>query len=133
MREYGRSLDGAPAAEVVRGIYDAFARRDLDGVIALADPAGEFHLAGTASVVGRTEPYRGHEGLREYFAEAERAWDELRIEADDIRATATGVVVFGHVHARLGDQRVARRVAWTWQVRDGRAVSVRVNDLQDLA
>jgi ketosteroid isomerase-like protein len=129
---YGRTHDARDAVEVVRGIYDAFARRDVEAVIALAHPDGEFHLAGTAAAVGRTEPYRGHEGLREYFAQADSTWDELRIEAADIRATATGVVVFGHVHGRIGEDRVARQVVWTWQVRDGRAASVRVSDLKDL-
>jgi len=127
--EYGRTADAGSAVDIVQGIYDAFARRDLEGMLALTAPDGEFHLAGTASVIGRTEPYRGHDGLREYFAHVAQAWDELQIVADDVRATAGGVVVFGHVEGRIGEERVQRRVAWTWQVRDGKAVSVRVNEL----
>ena len=115
MVEYGRGADAGSAVEIVSGIYDAFARRDLDALLALA------------------APYRGHDGLREYFAHVEATWDALDIVADDIRATAGGVVVFGHVDGRIGEERVSRRVVWTWQVRDGRARSVRVNDLADLA
>jgi ketosteroid isomerase-like protein len=50
-------------------------------------------------------------------------------DADDVRAIAGSVVVFGHVTGRAGGERVVRRVVWTWLLRDGKAISVRADDL----
>ena len=81
----------------VRAIYDAFARRDIEATIPHVADDCVIDLPGTAQLAGRTEPYRGPEGLRHYFADAERVWSKLTLHADDIRAAANGVVVFGHV------------------------------------
>lgn len=127
---YGRGGAQADAAiAVVRSIYDAFARRDIEGALAHADVDIELAPHGTQSLVGRTEPYRGHEGVREYFADASRAWRDLVPVATDFRATPTGVVVFGHIEGETAEGGVRRQVVWIWQVRDGRAVSMRVSDI----
>lgn len=116
---------------VVRAIYDAFGRQDIEAALHLIDEEAEVNVPATATAVGRTEPYRGHDGVRAYFADASRVWEQLAIEADDIRATGNSVVVFGHVVGRVGDDVVRRRVVWTWKLRDGKAVSLRVSDLGD--
>ena len=125
---------GRVEAEVaaVRAIFDAFARRDLDAMLEYVTDDCELHVPTTAGVVGREGPYRGADGLREYFADAERVWAELRLHADDIRAAANGVAVFGHVEGVLADETVRRRVLWVWQLRDGKVVHVRANDLGPL-
>lgn len=130
---YGNLGGPSPEVEVVRGIYAAFARRDLEGALALIADDAELVVPGTAAQLGRTEPYRGHAGVREYFADAERVWTELELHADDIRAAGGGVVVFGHVEGRVGDERVRRQVVWTWKVRDGKAWSVRASDVGEAA
>jgi ketosteroid isomerase-like protein len=126
---YGTPGEVDREVETVRAIYAAFARRDVEAAIAHVAEDCHFDLPATASVVGRSDPYRGPEGVRQYFRDAARVWTELTLHADDVRATASGVVVFGHVEGRQGSQPVLRRVLWTWQVRDGKAVSVRANDL----
>jgi ketosteroid isomerase-like protein len=115
----------------VRAIYDAFARRDVEAALEWVADDCEFDLPGTAGLAGRTAPYRGPQGVREYFADAALYWTELTLYADDIRASAGGVVVFGHVEGNVSDQLVRRRVLWVWHVRDGKAVRVRANDLGD--
>src|SRR5688572_12147750 len=84
----------------VRAIYEAFARRDVEGALEWIAEDCEFHLPGTASRAGHHAPYRGPDGVRRYFADAERVWIELTLYADDIRASAGGVAVFGHVQGR---------------------------------
>jgi ketosteroid isomerase-like protein len=125
----GYGLLGAQAQDVrtVRAIYDAFARRDLDAALRHVADDVEFFPEGTASLLGRTAPYTGHDGLRRYFADAERVWDELVLEAEDMRAVAGSVIVFGQVRGRVGGAPVRRRVIWTWKVRDGLATSMRAN------
>lgn len=118
--------------DTIRAVYDAFARRDVEAALAYVSDDVEFLPMGTAALAGRSEPYRGHAGVREYFADAARVWQDLTLHADDVRGAAGGVVVFGHVTGVADGHRVSRRVIWTWQVRDGKAVSFRVNDLGDV-
>jgi ketosteroid isomerase-like protein/CheY-like chemotaxis protein len=126
---YGRGAGADDDIGVVRRIYDAFARRDLEEALRHAADDVELMPHGTASLVGRSEPYRGHDGIRQYFADAQRVWDDLRIRARDFRATGGGVVVFGSVEGTSDGRRLRRRVVWVWQVRDGLATSMRVTDI----
>jgi ketosteroid isomerase-like protein/CheY-like chemotaxis protein len=129
---YGRGAGADAAIATVRRIYDAFARRDIEEALAFADPAFELMPHGTASRLGRSDPYRGHDGIRQYFADAEQVWEELRIAAEDFRATAGGVVVFGSVEGVSEGRRLRRKAVWVWQVRDGLATSMRVTDIGDV-
>jgi len=115
----------------VRAIYDAFARRDIEGMLQHVAEDCEMDVP-TQAMAGRTEPYRGPDGVRQYFADSERVWAELTLYAEDIRAAADGVVVFGHVEGLHRGERMARRVVWVWELRDGKAVRVRANDLGDV-
>jgi ketosteroid isomerase-like protein len=126
---YGNPAGVEQEVETVRAIYAAFARRDLDAALEHIAPDCAFLPAGTAREIGRSEPYRGHAGVREYFGDAARVWAELTLHAEDIRATGGGVVVFGRIEGVSQGRTMRRRVLWTWQVRDGRAVSMRVSDL----
>ena len=126
---YGNPGNRTEDLDVVRAIYAAFAARDLEGALDFIAPDCEIHLEATSRAVGRSEPYRGHDGLREYFADVERGWNELELHADDYRTVPGSVVVMGHVTAHDGTQAIRRRVLWTWKLRDGRALTVRVSDL----
>ena len=125
---YGNPGGVTRDVEVVRAIYSAFANRDLDGAVAHLSDDCELHLTGTASIVGRSEPYRGHAGMREYFADVERTWPDLRLHAEDYRAIPGAVVVMGHVEATLDGEAVRRTAVWTWKVQGGKATHVRAAD-----
>lgn len=131
-RSYGDTGTMDREVATVRAIYAAFARRDVEGALTYVHEDIEFLPQGTASRTGRTEPYRGHDGIREYFVDAARVWEELTLFADDIRAAGRSVVVFGHVEGRMDGQAVQRRAVWVWEVRDGKATSMRVNDLGEV-
>ena len=79
------------------------------------------------------QPYRGHDGLREYFADVERLWEELVLHATDYRAVPGSVIVMGHITGRRQGLDVRRSSVWTWKVTDGRATSVKAADLGDMA
>jgi uncharacterized protein len=113
----------------VQAIYVAFARRDLEGMLAHVADDVEVVPVGTAGRIGRTAPYYGHDGVREYFADAEATWEELKLHPTDVRATVDAVVVFGHVDARLRGRSVRRQVVWTWKLRGGKVVVLRVHDI----
>jgi ketosteroid isomerase-like protein len=130
---YGNPAGLTDESEVVRAIYDAFARRDVEAAIGYLSPDCELDLAGTARLSGRGRPYHGHEGLREYFRDVERVWEELVLHTEDIRVIPGSVIVIGHVTGRRQGLDVRRSSVWTWRVKDGRATSVKVADLGDLA
>ena len=119
-------MQGVEAAEkIVRALYYAFARRDVEAALGLADPAIEFWAQGTGDRAGRTEPYRGHEGLRRYFDDVAEQWEELRVEPDDFRIAGNGVIVFGTAHGIAGGKEVSLPVIWVWKLRGGRVVYAR--------
>ena len=129
---YGTPAGLTDDAETVRAVYAAFARRDIAAMLPHIAPDCELYLRGTADAAGRSEPYVGHEGVREYFADVEAIWDELLLSADDFRVLPGVVIVLGHVLARRADVTARRFVMWTWRVSDGKATSVRVADAGEL-
>ena len=106
---------------VVKAVFAAFAERDVERVLELIDPEVEF-TAMTNDFAGRTEPYRGHEGIREYFRDVARVWDELRLTPRDYRDVGDAVLVTGRVSARSAARIVDGSTGWIWQVRDGKVV-----------
>ncbi|MBE2316132.1 nuclear transport factor 2 family protein [Solirubrobacter sp. CPCC 204708] len=129
---YGNPAGLVDEIEVVRALYDAFERRDLDAMLAGFSENAELFLEGTARLAGRTEPYRGHDGLREYLADVDRLWEELVLHVEDYRAVPGSVIVMGHITGRRQGLDVQRAAVWTWKVADGLATSVKAADLGDL-
>jgi ketosteroid isomerase-like protein len=111
--------------EVVKAMFAAFADRDLDTVLALADPEIEFRAV-TGDHAGRTEPYRGHSGLREYFHDVGAVWEELLLTPREFRAAGDLILVTGKVSARSRARTVTGSTGWIWRVRDGKVVYGRV-------
>ena len=111
--------------EVVKAAFAAFAARDLDRVLALADPDIEF-TAVTGEHAGRTEPYRGHDGMRQYFRDVAAIWEELRLTPRDFRASGDRILATGRVSARSRSRTVTGSTGWIWRVRDGKVTFVRV-------
>ena len=111
--------------EVVKAMFAAFATRDLQTVLDLADPEIEF-TAVTGEHAGRTDPYRGHDGLRAYFRDVAEVWEELRLTPREFRAAGNLVLVTGKVSARSRGRTVTGSTGWIWRVRDGKVVYGRV-------
>jgi ketosteroid isomerase-like protein len=125
---YGNPAGLTDDIDVVRAIYAAFTRRDVEAALAYVSPDCVFEMKGTAERIGRAEPYRGHAGLREYFADVERTWDSLTLNAEDFRAIPGSVIVMGHVEGRMNGEAVRRNAVWTWRVEGGLATHVKVAD-----
>src|SRR4051794_851386 len=119
--------------EVVKAIYAAFPRRALDGALPYIAPDCELHASGTAAAAGSESPYRGHAGVRRYFADVATVWDELVLHAEDFRVIPGSVIVLGHVSAVRDGRPMQRSIVWTWKLRGGLATSVRVSDMGELA
>jgi ketosteroid isomerase-like protein len=131
---YGNPAGLTDDLSVVQAVYSAFSARDLDRALESFDPGCEVHLEGTGRAIGRTAPYVGHAGLRDYFADVDRVWDELELHAEDFRVVPGSVIVMGSVSGRRdGDgAEIRRAVVWTWRLRERRVVFLRVADLGEL-
>ena len=67
--------------------------------------------------------------MREYYADVERTWEDLKLFAEDFRAIPGAVVVMGRVEGRADGEPVKRTAVWTWKVANGKATEVRVADV----
>jgi ketosteroid isomerase-like protein len=113
--------------EIVRGLLDAFARRDHESAFALYDPEIEFD----ATEVRETIPdlagvYHGHDGVRTYWRRWLSAWSELTFEIDDVIDAGDSVVALisnQHQKGRLsGIDTSMPRYAIVFTFRDGKVV-----------
>ena len=125
MRHDQTGLVIATDIEVARATFAAFAARDLQAVLALSDPEIEF-TAVTGEHAGRTDPYRGHDGLRQYFRDVASIWEELKLTPREFREVGDMILVTGRVSARSRSRTVSGSTGWIWRVRDGKVVYVRV-------
>ncbi len=111
--------------DLARRALEAFNRRDLEALLALCDANVELDVV-TGAIVGRDEPYRGHEGVRRYLEDAERVWAELSMTARELREAGDAVVVVGRVYARGSGRIVDSPTGWVWRFRDSLLYSGRV-------
>ena len=121
----GAVLEPAPAAdrELIERIFEAFNQRDLETIGSLCDAGMDFFPVGTAEAVGRTTPYVGPEGLRDYLADVDRAWEELVVTPNVVERRGGSLLVRGRVYVRSRELGIRDMpIAWIWEVADGRFV-----------
>jgi ketosteroid isomerase-like protein len=111
--------------DVVKAVFAAFAERDVEGVLRHASADIEFKAV-TGDHVGRTDPYRGHGGVRQYFRDLAQVWDDLRIVPGEFRQSGNTILVTGRVSARSPARIVAGSTGWIWRLEDGEVVYARV-------
>jgi ketosteroid isomerase-like protein len=111
----------ASNTDIVRAFFDAFSRRDLPALLALADPEIVF-TPPTGRLAGRQEPYRGPDGLRAYLVDVARVWEELRSEPDEFIALDDRIVCTGRVYAWGVGRVIDAPAGWVWRLRGGLVV-----------
>jgi uncharacterized protein len=111
--------------ELVKAMFAAFAARDLETLLSVADPDIEL-TAVTGEHAGRTDPYRGHAGIRQYLRDVAAVWEELRLTPREFREAGDLILVTGKVSARSRSRTVTGSTGWLWRVSEGKVVYVRV-------
>ena len=104
--------------DLVERLFDAFNRRDADAIVELCDDRMEFYAV-TAEEVGRSDPYTGPEGLRDYLDDVANVWEELLITPNEVEQRDDSLLVRGRVFLRsraLGIRDMP--TAWIWDLRD---------------
>ena len=110
---------------LVKRSFEAMAAWDVDALLRLYDTDVEFlPLTGTRVESGG---YRGHDGVRAYFAEARELWDQLQPEGHEFRDLGDRLLVAGRcrVRGRVSGAESHPPCAWVIGVRDGKIVSHR--------
>jgi ketosteroid isomerase-like protein len=110
--------------EIVRGLYEAAARRDNSTVYSLYDP----HIVWDASrttrggITGRV--VRGHDALRKWLREWYGAWENIQDELEELIDADHEVisVMVQRGQGRGSGIEVADRIATLWTVCDGRII-----------
>ena len=104
--------------EIVRRVVDAVNRRDVTTLDSLWSEEGEFNSRLAAS---EGHVFRGRQGIRDYFAWLDEAFEEFRSEVEEIIDAGGGGVVAllrGRIRGKasgvpLDDQRFA--IVFTFQ------------------
>jgi ketosteroid isomerase-like protein len=114
------------SVEIVKRSYDAFARDDLDGVMADMHPEIEWHQAQGLPHGGY---YRGLDEVRRNIFDPldEEWWDEFTADPDEFLDAGTEVVVLGRYRGRAKGTGKVLDVPFVhvWTLRDGKAVCFR--------
>src|SRR5438093_12418799 len=86
----------------------------------------EFH-APTSEIANEGQPYRGHDGMRKYYSDVEKIWEELEVMASEFREVDDHVLVFGRVYGRGAGGYVQDSPAqWVFKIRNSTIASVKV-------
>src|SRR5688572_12911641 len=106
--------------QTVQAAFDAFAERDLDGLLEVVHPDLVVEPATPARRVSRRGRYQGHQGVRRFFTEAVADWAFYRVTALESRRLAPGLVaVEGTVIVADSEGGLGTFAGWVFTVADG--------------
>lgn len=127
--EKGESSQGRPMGEaekLIRRAFRAFAERDLEALVTISAEDIEISTV-TGLMAGRSDPYRGHEGLEQYMDDLTATWRRIELQPQSFQAIdAERTLVFGRVRAWHEAGLLDASNAWLWTVRGGRIAAVQV-------
>lgn len=119
--------------EIVRAWAQAFNRRDMDVLDDLA--SASFELKGYMSSMIETTTYRGHDGLRKYFADADSAWESVEVSLDEVRDFGERFLAIGKLHGkgRASGMEVVLPLAWVGAIVAGELVWIHTHESEAAA
>jgi ketosteroid isomerase-like protein len=110
--------------ELVCDGYAAFNRGDIEGSLTVLHPEIEWHTYIVPGPGGGT--YRGHDGVRELWADARRIFGEFKNVPEELFEAGERVVAFVRVEGvgRESGVPVQARIAHLYTFRDGKIIRV---------
>lgn len=109
----GWALVAEQDVEVVRAMFAAWERGDIEGMLEWVAPEVDWH----PSVWSGGMSYHGHAGVRDWAAQLAGPERAVSIRAREIRAGPAGVVVIGEAVELGGEGRgVGRSLGWLFEV-----------------
>ena len=110
--------------ELVREGFARWNEGDHDFLFNSAAPDIEL-LSRFGSLTG--EPYRGHEGVREWLADIEQSFERFELWLDDVGDLGEDVLAIGGINmrARGSGLDMNQPMGWVVEFRDGRVARMR--------
>jgi ketosteroid isomerase-like protein len=104
--------------QIVRKAFDAFVRRDVEAALEVMAPEVEFSAPATQALADKHVSYEGHDGIREYFDDVTRVWEELEIFLHEYHEVGDDrILVVGRVRGRGKARHIVDEPAqWAWRV-----------------
>jgi ketosteroid isomerase-like protein len=108
----------------MRRLFAAYEERGVEGVLEWIDP--DFEAVVPPELSAEPDVYRGHDGVRRWFAGFEGFLDEVRLVARDFVGCGDRVLVPAVLKGRGAESGipVEQQVFQVWTVSGGKAVSV---------
>ena len=123
----------ASDVEIVRGGFEAFNERGVEGILPIVDPG--FEVTTPPELASEPDTYRGHDGIRRYFDSFYEAMDEIRWDARSFREVGDRVVVEFTLRARGKSTGLefGQEAVMVWELRDGKAIGLALYPTLDQA
>ena len=107
--------------ELFLKVIEGYNRHDIEPMLEAFDPEGEWYPF-TAAVEG-DDAYRGHEGIRQWWANIDSAFEAFEASVDEVRDLGDDVLALGHLRARFrSGVNLDTEIGWFFRLRDGLAV-----------
>ena len=117
--------------DAVRRFYAAWTASDLPAMLALSDP--DIEAQPVLGLLYKRPSYRGHPGITQWFEEVVDLWDDFEPQVEDAREVDGSVVAFLRLIAHTGGRTSDARIAVVCKLSDGKIVSIRGRDRDELA
>jgi ketosteroid isomerase-like protein len=111
--------------QILREGFEAFSSGDIERIVAITHP--EFEGVVPPELSTEPDTYRGHAGIRRYFASFTEAFDEIRFEPEGFWEAEGGLIVVSTRMTAKGKTTaipVEQRNALVCGVRDGKLRSI---------
>ena len=108
--------------EIVRRAYAVLAEHGVEALLSFIDP--EFEVTTPSSLASEPDTYRGHDGIRRYFASFGEVMEGVYFEGQEFTAAGDKVFVDTTLHARGRTTGIAaeQRAFMVWTLRKGMAI-----------
>jgi ketosteroid isomerase-like protein len=121
---------GQREEDAVRRFYAAWTAGDLDAMLAEVDP--DVEAEPVLGLLYERPKYRGHGGMTQWFEEVSDLWDRFELLVESTHQIDGAVVGFLHLVAHTGDRSSDAHIAVVCRFRDGKIVSFRGRDRDEV-
>ncbi len=119
--------------EIVRRAWEAYDRGDIEGTLAIFDPAVVIHVPVSMANAGT---YHGKEGFLTWIAQWNEAWDSFEVGVLDVEAVGERHVLTLSRQSGIGrgsGVEVTMQTGWVFELREGLCTYLSVQPSIELA
>jgi ketosteroid isomerase-like protein len=108
-----------PNSERVRNAFARWNAGERESLLAEIHP--DVEIVVSSSQLAGGEPYRGHDGYRQWNAAMEESFERWQVHPDEFRESGDTVVALGHMflRGRTSGVELDQETGWVIRFRDG--------------